>query len=116
MKKLKYFVLLLFVFACQADNIEVYEIPISQDVDVFAQKGTVVTNGSTIDINVNQEGNYLLSLEDEFNGIIYTNEKFRASVGSNKLNIHTKVLPSGSYRLLVKDSKNNIINETTIRL
>lgn len=116
MKKLKYLVALLVLVSCQKDIIDIYEIPVSQDVDVFAQKGTLVTNGDIIDINVNQDGSYLLSLVDEFSGVTFTNEKFRASVGSNKLNIHTKVLPKGSYRLLVKDSKNNIINETTLKL
>jgi hypothetical protein len=115
MKKLIYILPLLFVFGCTQDPFEeiyTYE----PNVDIFEVSNTVVRDGDEININLSEEGEYKLSLIDEFTNITYTNEIFDGKVGDNKLNIYTKALPKGSYNLLVKDTKNNIIKQTTIKL
>ena len=115
MKKLIYILPLLFVFGCTQDPFEeiyTYE----PNVDIFEVSNTVVRDGDEININLSEAGEYKLSLIDEFTNITYTNEIFDGKVGDNKLNIYTKALPKGSYNLLVKDTKNNIIKQTTIKL
>ena len=114
-KKLIYILPLLFVFGCTQDPFEeiyTYE----PNVDIFEVSNTVVRDGDEININLSEAGEYKLSLIDEFTNITYTNEIFDGKVGDNKLNIYTKALPKGSYNLLVKDTKNNIIKQTTIKL
>ena len=115
MKKLIYILPLLFVFGCTQDPFE--EIYTDEpNVDIFEVSNTVVRDGDEININLSEEGEYKLSLIDEFTNITYTNEIFDGKVGDNKLNIYTKALPKGSYNLLVKDAKNNIIKQTKIKL
>ena len=115
MKKLIYILPLLFVFGCTQDPFE--EIYTDEpNVDIFEVSNTVVRDGDEININLSEAGEYKLSLIDEFTNITYTNEIFDGKVGDNKLNIYTKALPKGSYNLLVKDTKNNIIKQTTIKL
>ena len=115
MKKLIYILPLLFMLACTQDTFE--EIYAEEPkVDIFEVSNTVVNDGDEININLSEEGEYKLSLIDEFTNITYTNEIFDGKVGDNKLNIYTKALPKGSYTLLVKDTKNNIIKQTKIKL
>ena len=115
MKKLIYILPLLFMLACTQDTFE--EIYAEEPkVDIFEVSNTVVRDGDEININLPEEGEYKLSLIDEFTNITYTNEIFDGKVGDNKLNIYTKALPKGSYNLLVKDTKNNIIKQTKIKL
>ena len=115
MKKLIYILPLLFMLACTQDTFE--EIYAEEPkVDIFEVSNTVVRDGDEININLSDEGEYKLSLIDEFTNITYTNEIFDGKIGDNKLNIYTKALPKGSYNLLVKDTKNNIIKQTTIKL
>jgi hypothetical protein len=115
MKKLIYILPLLFMLACTQDTFE--EIYAEEPkVDIFEVSNTVVNDGDEININLSEEGEYKLSLIDEFTNITYTNEIFDGKVGDNKLNIYTKALPKGSYNLLVKDAKNNIIKQTKIKL
>ena len=115
MKKFRFLILLLVLFSCQKDDIYFVD-SIVEDKDIFAVESSVIRNGHELDLSVNQSGDFLLSITDEFTGQTFTNEKFRAEMGSNKINIYTRVLPKGSYKLEVKDSRNNIINQTTIRL
>ena len=115
MKKLIYILPLLFVLACTQDPFD--EIYVEEsNVDIFEVGSTVVNDGDEINVKLSEEGEYKLSLIDEFTNITYTNEIFDGKVGDNKLNIYTKALPKGSYNLLVKDTKNNIIKQTKIKL
>ena len=115
MKKLIYILPLLFMLACTQDTFE--EIYAEEPkVDIFEVSNTVVNDGDEININLSEEGEYKLSLIDEFTNITYTNEIFDGKIGDNKLNIYTKALPKGSYNLLVKDAKNYIIKQTKIKL
>ena len=115
MKKLIYILPLLFILGCTEDPFGgIYAD--EPKVDIFEVSNTVVRDGDEININLPEEGEYKLSLIDEFTNITYTNEIFDGKVGDNKLNIYTKALPKGSYNLLVKDTKNNIIKQTTIKL
>lgn len=115
MKKIFYIIVLLVSFSCTDDTFEILE-PINNTVDIFEVQSTVVNDGDEININLVSEGEFKISLVDEFTNITHTNEIFYGRVGDNKLNIYTKALPKGSYKLLVKDVKDNIIKQTTIKL
>ena len=115
MKKVFYVLLIFVAFSCTDDSFEILE-PINNSVDIFEVQSTVVNDGDEININLSSEGEFKISLIDEFTNITYTNEIFNGKVGDNKLNIYTKALPKGSYKLLIKDVKDNIIKQTTIKL
>lgn len=116
--KNKLFILLILVLtlgSCYKDTFEIYDYPIG-NTNIFDIEGSVIQNGDEFEINVNQSGTYKISLTDEFTNQTITNENFDVKVGSNKLNIHTKILPKGSYILEIKNEQNKTINQTTIRL
>ena len=115
MKKIFYIIVLLVSFSCTDDTFEILE-PINNSVDIFEVQSTVVNDGDEININLVSEGEFKISLVDEFTNITHTNEIFYGKVGDNKLNIYTRALPKGSYKLLIKDVKDNIIKQTTIKL
>jgi hypothetical protein len=103
------------MLACTQDSFEEIYME-SPKVDIFEVSNTVVNDGDEININLPENGEYKLSLIDEFTNITHTNEIFDGKIGDNKLNIYTKALPKGSYKLLVKDTKDNIIKQTKIKL
>jgi hypothetical protein len=115
MKKLIYILPLLLVFGCTSDLMEI-EPYTELHMDIFEVQNTVVNDGDEIIVNFESEGEFTLSLIDEFTNITYTNEKFKAKVGSNNLHIYTKSLPKGSYTFLIKDNQNKIIKQTIIKL
>ena len=116
MKKLIYILPLLLVLGCTKDNIMgIDEIePIA--IDIFEVQQTIVKDGQQFNVNLNKEGEYKLSLIDEFTNITHTNEVFVGKVGENTLSIYTKALPQGSYKLIIKDNDGNSIKQTTIKL
>ena len=115
MKKLIYILPLLLLLGCTTDLMEVE--PYGEiHMDIFEVQNTVVSDGDEFFINFESNGEYVLSLVDEFTNITYTNEKIEGKVGSNSLRIYTRALPKGSYNFLVKDNRDNIIKQTTIKL
>jgi hypothetical protein len=62
-------------------------------MDIFEVQNTVVSDGDEIFINFESNGEYVLSLVDEFTNITYTNEKIEGKQGSNSLRIYTRALP-----------------------
>ena len=115
MKKILYILPLLLLWSCTPDLLEVE--PYSEiHMDIFEVQNTVVSDGDEFFINFESNGNYVLSLIDEFTNITYTNEKIEGKAGSNSLRIYTRALPKGSYNFLVKDNQDNIIKQTTIKL
>ena len=115
MKKILYILLLLLLWGCTSDLLEVE--PYSEiHMDIFEVQNTVVSDGDEFFINFESNGEYVLSLVDEFTNITYTNEKIEGKAGSNSLRIYTRALPKGSYNFLVKDNQDNIIKQTKIKL
>ena len=115
MKKLIYILPLLLVWSCTPDLLEVE--PIGEiHIDIFEVQNTVVEDGDEFFVNFESEGEYILSLVDEFTNITHTNEKVNGKAGSNSLRIYTKALPKGSYNFLVKNNRDEIIKQTTIKL
>jgi hypothetical protein len=115
MKKILYILSLLLLWGCTSDLLEVE--PYSEiHMDIFEVQNTVVSDGDEFFINFESNGNYVLSLVDEFTNITYTNEKIEGKAGSNSLRIYTRALPKGSYNFLVKDNQDNIIKQTKIKL
>ena len=106
---------LILLLGCVKD--EMFEIiePESK-IDIFEVQSSVVNDGDTFNVNLDLEGEYKLSLVDEFTGITYTNEVFDGKVGVNTLSIYTKSLPKGSYKLIIKDNDDKSIKQTTIKL
>lgn len=115
MKKLIYTLPLILLFGCTSDLLEIE--PYSyQPTDIFEVQNLVVNDGDSFNINLDLEGQYKLSLIDEFTNITHTNEIFDGKIGSNQLNIYTKALPKGSYKLIIKDGDDKTIKQTTIKL
>lgn len=114
MKKLIY-ILPLILWGCTHEVIE--DVPQTEmEMDIFEVQNTIVDDGETFKVNFDSNGEYKLSLVDEFTNITYTNEKLNAKVGSNILTIYTKALPKGSYKFIIKDNQNNIVKQTKIKL
>jgi len=118
MKKIFYILPLLLVFGCTPDLMEVepYGDDTELHMDIFEVQNTIVSDGDEFIINFNSNGEYTLSLIDDFTNITYTNEKVNGKVGVNTLQIYTRALPKGSYKFLVKDNQNKIIKQTIIKL
>jgi len=114
MKKLIY-ILPLLLWSCTPDLLEV-EPYSNEPIDIFEVQSSVVNDGDKFNINLDSEGQYKLSLVDEFTNITHTNEVFDGKVGSNQLSIYTRALPKGSYKLFIKDENERIIKQTTIKL
>jgi hypothetical protein len=71
-------------------------------MDIFEVQNTIVEDGDEFFVNFDSQGEYVLSLVDEFTNITYTNEKVNGKVGSNSLRIYTKALPKGSYNFWLR--------------
>ena len=109
---------LLLILANQCTS-ETYEpIPdfIPETSSVFQNTSIVLKDTTPIDFNLPETGTYELTLQDEFTGNIVSREKFNGVAGKNKLNVYTKVLPKGSYRLILINPSNIAIQETNIKL
>jgi hypothetical protein len=109
---------LLLILANQCTS-ETYEpIPdfIPESSSVFQNTSIVLKDTTPIDFNLPETGTYELTLQDEFTGDIVSREKFKGVAGKNKLNVYTKVLPKGSYRLILINPSNIAIQETNIKL
>ena len=115
MKKLIYILPLFLLIGCTHDMLEIEE-PLPSSIDIFEVQSTVVRDGQKFNINLTEEGEYKLSLVDEFTNITYTNESFVGKIGQNTLSIYTMALPQGSYKLIIKDVNGNSIKQTTIKL
>lgn len=115
MKKLIYILSLLLTFGCTNDLLEIEE-PIPAAIDIFEVQSTIVRDGQKFNVNLTKEGEYKLSLVDEFTDITYTNELFVGKIGENTLSIYTMALPKGSYKLIIKDIDGKSIKQTTIKL
>ena len=115
MKKLIYILPLLLLLGCTTDLMEVE--PYGEiHMDIFEVQNTIVEDGDEFFVNFDSQGEYVLSLVDEFTNITYTNEKVNGKAGSNSLRIYTKALPKGSYNFLVKNNRDEIIKQTIIKL
>ena len=109
---------LLLILANQCTS-ETYEpIPdfMPDSSSVFQNTSIVLKDTTPIDFNLPETGTYELTLQDEFTGNIVSREKFNGVAGKNKLNVYTKVLPKGSYRLILINPSNIAIQETNIKL
>ena len=115
MKKLIYIIPLLMLLGCTSDYIE-EPIRYNQDIDIFEVQSTTIKDGDTFKIKFDNVATYKLSLTDEFTNVTYTNEKFNSVVGENILTIFTKAIPKGSFIFMVKDSDDNIIKKTKVKI
>ena len=109
-------ILLILANKCTS---EIYEpIPdfMPEASSVFQNTSIVLKDTTPIDFNLPETGTYELTLQDEFTGDIVSREKFNGVAGKNKLNVYTKVLPKGSYRLILINPSNIAIQETNIKL
>jgi hypothetical protein len=109
-------ILLILANKCTS---EIYEpIPdfMPESSSVFQNTSIVLKDTTPIDFNLPETGTYELTLQDEFTGNIVSREKFNGVAGKNKLNVYTKVLPKGSYRLILINPSNIAIQETNIKL
>ena len=116
MKKLIYILPLILLLGCTKDSIMGIDEPQPIAIDIFEVQQTIVKDGQKFNINLDSDGEYKLSLVDEFTNITHTNEVFIGKVGENTLSIYTRALPQGSYKLIIKDVNGKPIKQTTIKL
>jgi len=114
MKKIIAILAILTVAACAKDPIIEYVQYL--DKEFFDKETAVVKDATPIEFNLPFEGEYNLSIEDEFTNQVLTTESFKGIEGANKLNIYTKVIPSGSYNVVLKDKNGNQIKKSNIAL
>lgn len=114
MKKLLLILLLILVAACVKEDIIDYTMFSTNDI--FENQGGVLKDATPVEFNLNQSGEYILSLQDEFTSKVVTKEIFIGAEGLNTLTIFTKVIPKGSYYLTLTDKNGNEIQQTKISL
>lgn len=115
MKKIVPFILILLAAACAKDTIIEDFIQYSKD-NFFDKEGGILTDAARIEFDLPQDGEYILNLEDEFTGKVVTKELFIGKEGINKLNVFTKVVPRGSYHLILTDKQGNQVEQTKISI
>ena len=108
--------LLILANQCTSDSYEIIPDFIPESSSVFQNTSVVLSDTTPINFNLPESGKYEITLKDEFTGEIVSREVFNGVVGKNKLNVYTKILPKGSYRLILNNSNNIAIQETNIKL
>ena len=115
MKKTLSILLLILVAACVKDDLIDYSSYYTSS-DIFSKQGGVVKDASLIEINLDNSGEYLISLQDEFTSKVVTKEQFNGTKGANTLYVFTKIVPKGSYYLTLTDKNGNQIQKTKISI
>jgi hypothetical protein len=115
MKKLAPLFLVLLVLACAKDDLITDFIQYSKS-NIFDKEGGVLTDATKIEFDLPQSGEYILNLQDEFTNKIVTKEIFIGNEGLNTLNVFTKVVPRGSYYLILTDKNGNKVEQTKISI
>jgi hypothetical protein len=114
MKKFISIVLLLLIVSCVKDDILDYTYYTPQDI--FEAQGGVLRDASLIEINLEVPGRYIISLQDEFTSKVVTKELFIGNKGVNTLHVFTKIVPKGSYNLVLTDKDGKQVQQTKISI
>lgn len=114
MKKFISIALLLLVAACVKDDILDYTYYTPQDI--FEAQGAVLKDASIIEVNLETPGEYIISLQDEFTSKVVTKELFIGNQGVNTLHVFTKIVPKGSYNLILTDKDGKQVQKTKISI
>lgn len=109
-------ILLIVANQCATETYEPIPDFIPEASSVFQNTSLVLKDTTPINFNLPESGKYEITLKDEFTGEIVSREVFNGVVGKNELNVYTKILPKGSYRLILNNSSNIAIQETNIKL
>lgn len=115
MKKIISILLLVLVAACVKDDLLDYSYYYTPQ-DIFNAQGGVLRDASLIEINLETPGEYIISLQDEFTSKVVTKELFIGNQGVNTLYIFTKIVPKGSYNLILTDKNSNQVQKTKISI
>jgi hypothetical protein len=86
------------------------------NVDFFANSMNTVSNGDSINFNLQTAGIYTLTMIDTIQNQVVTREKFTGKTGMNSLNIYTKTLTQTYLSVVLMDNNNNQINKTKITI
>jgi hypothetical protein len=85
-------------------------------VDFFATQTNIISNGDSINFNLQTAGVYTLTMIDTIQNQVVTREKFIGKTGLNTLNIYTKSLTQTYFTVVLTDNNNNQINKTKITI
>ena len=88
----------------------------TNSVDFFANSMNTVSNGDSINFNLQIGGIYTLTMIDTIQNQVVTREKFTGKTGTNTLNIYTKSLTQTYLTVVLVDNNNNQINKTKITI
>ena len=110
MKKL--LIISLFLLGCRKTAPVAYN-PIGV-ADVFKVSQISVTNGQTINFNLQSAGKYTLVLFDTTTNEVVSKEKFSGIVGNNAKKIYTTTFTQKTLYLYLTDSVGNQISKTKV--
>ena len=116
MKRIKIilFFCIVFIISCRKmDNIP--NLP-SENKDIFSVSESSITNGQSINFNLNTDGIYIFTLYDSTNQQVLTREKITGKAGNNTKKIYTKSLEIKSLYLYLTNENNQEIGKTLIKI
>ena len=109
MKKL--LIISLFLLGCR--KVGTTYMPTTTS-DIFTISSNVVTNGQTINFNLQSAGKYTLVLFDTTTNEVVSKEKFSGIVGNNAKKIYTTTFTQKTLYLYLTDSVGNQISKTKV--
>ena len=110
MKKL--LLISLFLIGCR----KTIPTPTPDIVDIFKVNNVSVSNGQTIQFNLENAGKYTLTLYDSTTNAVVSKEKFTGVIGNNIKKIYTNTFNQKSLYLYLMDGNNQQIKQTKITI
>ena len=110
MKKL--LIISLFLIGCT----KTINTPPVDITDIFKVNNVVVSNGQTIQFNLETAGKYTLTLYDSTTNAVVSKEKFTGVVGNNIKKIYTNTFNQKMLYLYLIDESNQQIKKTLITI
>ena len=107
LKKWSYFILFMLILACAKDEFEeIYTIFPTTNLEIKEAEGlkfedSYITNGSSFNLKVIEEGDYVLEIKDVFKNLV-SKSMISAKSGDNVMKFYTKALQNSDYSIIIK--------------
>ena len=112
--KIILFFCIVFIISCRKIDIAPTPLPTSQNI--FSVSEVSITDGQSINFNLNTDGIYIFTLYDSTNQQVLTREKITGKAGNNTKKIYTKSLEIKSLYLYLTNENNQEIGKTLIKI
>tara|TARA_B100001063_G_C16728820_1_gene538048 strand:- start:296 stop:673 length:378 start_codon:yes stop_codon:yes gene_type:complete len=115
LKRWSYFILFVLILACAKDEFEeIYTIFPTTNLEIKESEGlkfenSYITNGSSFNLKVVKEGDYILEIKDVFKNLV-SKSIITAQVGDNVMKFYTKALQNSDYIIVIKKDDKTIYN------